>query len=582
MDAPTSGIHGQARRDFAETKVVATAEGAEEPPSPESAPEGASDLDAASLKFLSRLLGEIKDSLNNEKKSAATGFSPRVVSELERILEKAAAVSAKAAAGSASDARSLDRTPASRSALAMPGRVGGKSGETIPQNDSSENLKGRNASATAFENAFGKTQSPETPYDGKGARASTGADAAILTAGTGGDKRTVESHTRREPTAAVMIKTEAGEFEIDLKALKSLLRGETAASSLPGRSVPADRIGSTDAAGQNLYKALAGLSGGGHKEVVAVKIVHAGTEKKLSLRPVPTPFASVASGGAQTDGSEAAVFRFADEPPGGKRSAALNFGRSEVLANGNGKRAATTGNRFAENQAFGDPQSSADLKNAPLKNALSESGTGIVRGDLRQTLGGEKFEPDSMIAVDRSETRRGGGQAAAAGVNASTGGDRSEIRPEPQAVIRQVADRVEEALNRGANRIRMELTPPRLGTLDMDLTVSDDRVKIVILVDSREARHILQSNMDQLRSALQQQGLKMDGVDVLLQDRGHPGNLFGQNWGQPGSGGGQFQQERYPGGMDGTTQTAASTQTSEQAGRELSSSAGGAGLSVFA
>jgi len=109
-----------------------------------------------------------------------------------------------------------------------------------------------------------------------------------------------------------------------------------------------------------------------------------------------------------------------------------------------------------------------------------------------------------------------------------------EIRP--QTVINQVIDTVQSAISKGYSRIRMEVNPASLGSLDMDLLVNQDRVKMIIFADNQEVRNLLQSNMDQLKTSLQQQGLRMEGVEVFVQDRsagnGHNpnGNYYGQGF----------------------------------------------------
>ncbi|MFB3925574.1 MAG: flagellar hook-length control protein FliK [Syntrophales bacterium] len=99
------------------------------------------------------------------------------------------------------------------------------------------------------------------------------------------------------------------------------------------------------------------------------------------------------------------------------------------------------------------------------------------------------------------------------------GGQKNAVSIEPPVLINQVLDGVEYAVNRNSSRIRIELNPPQLGALDMDIVVRHDRVKMVITSDNREVRNALQSNIDQLRNSLQEQGLRMERVDVFIQDR---------------------------------------------------------------
>jgi flagellar hook-length control protein FliK len=94
---------------------------------------------------------------------------------------------------------------------------------------------------------------------------------------------------------------------------------------------------------------------------------------------------------------------------------------------------------------------------------------------------------------------------------------KAAVKPEP--VISQVTVGVQAALDRGVSRIRLELQPPNLGNLDLDLIVNRDKVKMIILADNQEVREVLRSNAEQLRASLEGQGLRMDSLDVFVQDR---------------------------------------------------------------
>lgn len=89
----------------------------------------------------------------------------------------------------------------------------------------------------------------------------------------------------------------------------------------------------------------------------------------------------------------------------------------------------------------------------------------------------------------------------------------------PQAVISQVLDGAAQILRDGSGRMVLTLQPPRLGTLDLDVVVQDNRVKMVILADNQEVKQMLQAGMDDLRNALQDKGFEIDRLDVLVQNR---------------------------------------------------------------
>ena len=97
---------------------------------------------------------------------------------------------------------------------------------------------------------------------------------------------------------------------------------------------------------------------------------------------------------------------------------------------------------------------------------------------------------------------------------------------EPRNLINQIAN----SLTR-PGRVRIALTPPHLGTLDMDVLVRNNKVHIILQTENNDVRHMLQSNVDTLKTALRSQGLIADNINVFVQERsdsaGYSG--FGRN-----------------------------------------------------
>jgi len=65
----------------------------------------------------------------------------------------------------------------------------------------------------------------------------------------------------------------------------------------------------------------------------------------------------------------------------------------------------------------------------------------------------------------------------------------------------------------------LTLQPPRLGTLDLDVVVQDNRVKMVMLADNQEVKQMLQAGLDDLRNALRDKGFEIDRLEILVQNR---------------------------------------------------------------
>lgn len=114
-------------------------------------------------------------------------------------------------------------------------------------------------------------------------------------------------------------------------------------------------------------------------------------------------------------------------------------------------------------------------------------------------------------------------------------------------IIDQVAEGIITASREGG-RVRISLQPETLGKVNVDLLVNDDRVKLVVVVESEGVKNIIKSGIEDLRSSLQQQGLQIGSMDVVLHrslDQRDFGTFGGfGDW----SGNGTFRSE---GSMDG-------------------------------
>ena len=94
----------------------------------------------------------------------------------------------------------------------------------------------------------------------------------------------------------------------------------------------------------------------------------------------------------------------------------------------------------------------------------------------------------------------------------------------PQVIIPQVVEGASNLLRSGSGRVVITLHPPQLGTIDMDIQVRDNKVSMLMRTDNHEVKQVLESSLTQLKNALSEQGLQVDRVDVLVQDRS--GNEF--------------------------------------------------------
>jgi len=143
----------------------------------------------------------------------------------------------------------------------------------------------------------------------------------------------------------------------------------------------------------------------------------------------------------------------------------------------------------------------------------------------------------------------------------------------PQAVVSQVLEGATQILRDGSGRLVMSLQPPQLGTLDLDVVVQDNRVKMVMLADNQEVKQMLQAGMDDLRNALQDKGFQIDSMEVLVQNR--PDGAGPDFWQEAG-----FNREESAG--RGRHKHGQESERAAQGPAVRPSRAGDSGLSVFA
>jgi hypothetical protein len=108
---------------------------------------------------------------------------------------------------------------------------------------------------------------------------------------------------------------------------------------------------------------------------------------------------------------------------------------------------------------------------------------------------------------------------------------------EMQAVIDQVLE-AWQGVGNDFGRIRIQLNPPNLGNVDLDIIVHGKKVEVVMTAENASVQQALQSRADDIRIALQRQELKIETFHVLLQDntanqqQANSGAAFEQHRGQ--------------------------------------------------
>ena len=94
---------------------------------------------------------------------------------------------------------------------------------------------------------------------------------------------------------------------------------------------------------------------------------------------------------------------------------------------------------------------------------------------------------------------------------------RAELNGQSQQLGQQVARQILFAHNQNLSQMRMQLNPEELGQLDLRLRIEGDRVHVAIVAQHNGAREILEAQLPQLRSLLEEGGFELGDVDVRHQ-----------------------------------------------------------------
>ena len=185
-----------------------------------------------------------------------------------------------------------------------------------------------------------------------------------------------------------------------------------------------------------------------------------------------------------------------------------------------GKNAAAAVPDKTENNAF--VLTKNDSAKNEIKNILTPPG--LKSGETIEVLHRETSPPDHSSG--RVSSTGGYHHTAFHSSGASTAVNESikSQAIEPRILINQIASGVKRP-----GRVRITLNPPRLGTLDVDVLVRNNKVQVMLHPENNDVRQILQSNVESLKSAFRNHGLVADTINVSVQEKSG-GADYGPNY----------------------------------------------------
>lgn len=86
----------------------------------------------------------------------------------------------------------------------------------------------------------------------------------------------------------------------------------------------------------------------------------------------------------------------------------------------------------------------------------------------------------------------------------------------PTYLIDQVGRQISRALLKADRTIRLQLKPPELGAMKIEMEIKDNVLKLEMITESKAVKELMMSNVHELKDALTAQGIKVEALDVQV------------------------------------------------------------------
>ncbi len=86
----------------------------------------------------------------------------------------------------------------------------------------------------------------------------------------------------------------------------------------------------------------------------------------------------------------------------------------------------------------------------------------------------------------------------------------------PAYLVNQVGRQISRTILRGERGIKLQLHPPELGGMKIEMDIKDNALKLGMIIESSSVKEILLSNAHELRQALVEQGIKLEKLDIHI------------------------------------------------------------------
>lgn len=257
-----------------------------------------------------------------------------------------------------------------------------------------------------------------------------------------------------------------------------------------------------------------------------------------------------------------------------KQIGEMKTGIKENFTEGKGMEKVMLDNLEAKGKGLSDKntRNSADNTNNQEKTADVEVKTGDEAAEkkLMQEMDAGKAEKSTLQSapkIDKKEPTQDNN-----GVNLLNDSSRTAQRNDFQAEVKKAAnpsrlleqyqelrERVTSSVENSIkmlmatneNKVNLQLQPPELGKVEVELTVKDNHVNAKINTENIAVKEVILNNLDQLKSNLEEQGIHISRLDVEVGgfknhfDREFTGDSAGNGKGNGRGGNGETAREGF-------------------------------------
>ena len=161
-----------------------------------------------------------------------------------------------------------------------------------------------------------------------------------------------------------------------------------------------------------------------------------------------------------------------------------------------------------------------ESKNTRQEKTISQSNIGMKYADANldatKSKSLESIKANGEVQGLNNNGAGGGNNKSILNTKAAISENAIYKAPIESRVIDQIINRLSIRSNGSQSEVKIQLDPPSLGRVRMNIITSGDGVRTLIVAENQAVKQVIESNLSQLRDSMLSQGLKLDGFSVFV------------------------------------------------------------------